>query len=35
VFADDDRTLAACSPECEDLYDSYLKPALQKSENRA
>ena len=26
VFADGPREIAACSPDCEDLYQDYLKP---------
>ncbi len=34
VFDDGGKTLNACSPECEDLYDSYLKPSLRKCEEK-
>ncbi len=34
VFDDGSKKLNACSPDCEDLYDSYLKPALRKSEDK-
>jgi hypothetical protein len=34
VFSDGAKTLSACSPDCEDLYDSYLKPALRRGEDK-
>ena len=34
VFDDGGKELNACSPDCEDLYESYLKPSLRKSEDK-